>query len=513
MNPNLSRWLAGLITLSLFLGAVDLPVRAQNPGASNDLSLMVGKSTVITSAERIERVAIGFGDVAEAMAAGTNEVLVSGKAPGSTSLIIWQVGGGKLMFDVNVRPNPFVQNTRLDSVRREIAKELPGQQITVSSENDAIFLRGQVKDTTNAARAVSIASTVGKVVNLLYVEIPPAEQQILLKVRFASVDRSASTQIGMNLFSTGATNTIGRTSTGQFVGPTLPQNPTPNNATKPFVFSDLLNIFLFRPDLNLGATIEALEAKNLIQMLAEPNVLAQDGKFASFLAGGEFPYPVVQSTGTGGTPVVTIQFHEFGVRLNFVPTLTARGTIKLKVSPEVSALDYTNGLNIEGFTVPALTTRKVNTEVELGEGQSFAIGGLLDKRLTDTFQKMPLIGDIPVLGKFFQSKSTSRNNTELLVIVTPELVRPIPAGTPPMTLPFPKPFMQSSAEDAVRTPGVQKTGTVQPSPEKAIPLETLLQSIARENALDENGPAKRSGSTQDVLNQLSPQSSQSSGPK
>jgi len=446
-----------------------------------DLFITLRKSAVISTEQLIERISVGFGDVAEAMAVGTNEVLVHGKAPGSTSLIIWQRGGGKTFFDVYVRPNQYLANERLDRVKQEIEKELPSQNITMTSEGEAVFLRGNAKDLISVGRAVSIASTLGKVVNLSYVDVPAAQQQILLKVRFASIDRSVSSELGLNLFSTGATNTIGRTGTGQFSPPALPQNPQQNNPTAPFVFSDLLNVFLFRPDLNLGATLKALETKNLVQILAEPNVMAQDGKEASFLAGGEFPYPVVQSTGTSGVPVVTIQ---------------------LKVMPEVSSLDFTNGLTIEGFNIPALSTRKVSTEVELNSGQTFAIAGLLDKRLTDVFEKMPLIGDLPVLGKFFQSKKTNRNNTELLVIVTPELVAPLPASAPPMNLTFPKPFMESSAESALRTPGADKTGPVPPPPsDKSMPVEKLLKSMAEEKGREE----KQSGGTgpqQDVSKEM-----------
>ena len=506
MNPAYSKLLRVMAAACSLTAALAPSIRAQQAPAEgpNDLSVVVGKSVVVSSDRTIERVAVGFGDVAEAMAAGPNEVLVSGKAPGSTSLIIWQQGGSKLFFDVNVRPNLFVPNSRLDNVRREIGRELPGQQITLTSENDAVFLRGTAKDLTSVGRAVAIASTLGKVVNLLYVDVPQAKQQILLKVRFASLDRSLSTEVGLNLFSTGATNTIGRTSTGQFAGPTIPQNPQPNNPIQPFVFSDLLNVFLFRPDLNLGATIKALEAKNLVQILAEPNVLAQDGKNASFLAGGEFPYPVVQSTGVNGVPVINVQFHEFGVRLNFVPTLTPRGTILLKVAPEVSALDYTNGLNIAGFTIPALSTRRVNTEVELGQGQSFAIAGLLDKRVTDSFQKMPIIGDIPVLGKLFQSKSTSRNNTELLVIVTPELVSPMTASTAAgMNLSYPKPFLESSPASALRTPGSDGSGPVVVTPpEKAIPVENLLKSMADEKAQGGTGRPGRGEAQEDPRTEM-----------
>jgi pilus assembly protein CpaC len=451
---------------------------------------------VVNSDRTIERVAVGFGDVAEAMAVGPHEVLVSGKAPGSTTLIIWQEGGGKLFFDVSIHPNLFLANSRLDKVRREINRELPGQKIAVRSENDAVFLSGNAKDLTSVGRAIAIASTIGKVVNLLYVDVPDAETQILLKVRFASLDRSLITQAGLNLFSTGATNTIGSTTTKQFPGPSIPQNQQSSNVTAPFVFSDLLNIFLFRRDLNLGAAIQALEIKNLLEILAEPNVLAQDGKEASFLAGGEFPYPVVQSTGTTGVPVVTIQFHEFGVRLNFIPTITPRGTVHLQVAPEVSSLDYSNGLNVSGFNIPALSTRKVSTEVELADGQSFAIAGLLDKRVTDTFSKMPVIGDVPVLGKLFQSKSTNRSNTELLVIVTPELVRPMAAGTPTMTLNYPKQFMNSSPESAVRTPGVEQTGPAQVVPVQSIPVEKLLKSLTPEKSLNTSDTRNPAGGSQ-----------------
>ena len=164
----------------------------------------------------------------------------------------------------------------------------------------------------------------------------------------------------------------------------------------------------------------------MLEVLAEPNVLAENGKEASFLAGGEFPYPVVQGGNVGGTAAVTIQFRQFGVRLNFIPTVTPRGTIRLQVAPEVSSLDYTNGINVQGFTVPGVSVRNVNTEVELAEGQSFAIGGLLDNRETDTFSKIPFIGDVPILGKLFQSTSKRKTNTELMVIVTPQLVRPLP---------------------------------------------------------------------------------------
>ena len=365
-------------------------------------------------------------------------------------------------------------DSRVEAIKGQIERELPGQHVDLSFENETVFLRGTAKDVTSADRAVAIAATLGKTVNLLYVDVPPPPGQILLKVKFASVDRSISTQLGLNIISTGAANTIGSISTAQFSPPGVPSLTTsPVTAS----LSDALNLFFFRSDLNLGATIQAMEVKGLLQILAEPNVLAENGKQASFLAGGEFPFPSVSSS-TGGVPVVSIQFREFGIRLTFSPTITPRGTIDMQVAPEVSALDFTNGLSISGFNVPALTTRKLSTQIELNDGQSFAIGGLLDNRTTDTFEKIPFIGDVPVLGKLFQSKSVSKTNTELIVIVTPELVRPIPAGEPLPALNYSRPFLPPNTSGDPRTPGIDITGPVPVSPPNAaIPIEKLLQSM------------------------------------
>jgi len=439
----------------------------------NLLFVTVGNVVTVTSVPVIQRVAVGFGDVAEAAAVGPREVLVSGKAVGSTSLIVWQEGGGKLYFNVTVRPNTTATSIKLEGLRRELKQELPGQQVAATVENDTVFLRGTVKDLTSADRAVAIAGTMGKVVNLLYVNVPEAESQILLKVRFANVDRTVSSELGLNLISTGATNTVGTVTTQQFSPPKLDHTPDGKNT---LTLTDALNIFLLRPDLNLAATIKAMQRKALIEILAEPNVLAINGKPASFLAGGEYPYPILQGGG-GGLGTVTIQFREFGVRISFLPTITPRGTIRLEVAPEVSALDFANGLVFQGFSIPALTVRKVQTEIELTDGQSFAIGGLLDRRLTETLMKIPLLADIPVLGKIFQSRSLSRQNTELLVIVTPELVRPIPAGQPLHQVQLPKELMGPDVQP--RTPGIAVTGGS--GGEKplatAIPVEQLEQIL------------------------------------
>lgn len=474
---------ACLIALSFLSAATDKesevrPPAAIEPATQADSSpipllLTVGKSLIVDSTLPIQRVSVGFGDIAEATAIGPRELLINGKTAGVTSLIVWQEGGARRFFDVTVSPSHFLADTRVDSIRHQLDRELPGQSINFSFENETVFLRGTVKDITSADRAVAIASTLGKIVNLLYVDVPPAEQQILLKVKFASVDRSLRTQLGMNLVSTGATNTIGSLTTQQFSPLAV---AAPANLPVTVTVADALNLFFLRKDLNLGATIEALEVKGLLQILAEPNMLAENGKQASFLAGGEFPFPSVSSA-AGGTPVVSIQFREFGVRLTFTPSITPRGTIHLQVAPEVSALDFTNGLSVSGFNVPALTTRKLSTQVELNEGQSFAIGGLLDNRTTDTLEKIPFIGDIPVLGKLFQSKSVSKQNTELIVIVTPELVRPISAGQPVPSLKFPRPFLERNTAQAPGAPGLGVSPIPTTAQYGAIPIEKLLLSL------------------------------------
>jgi pilus assembly protein CpaC len=274
-------------------------------------------------------------------------------------------------------------------------------------------------------------------------------QEVLLQVKFAEVDRTALTQLGTNFISTGATNTIGTVTTGQFGG-FGPQSITPggqsatgNATTGSTAINNVLNLFVFRPDINFGTVIEALESKNLLQILAEPNLIAVNGKEASFLAGGQFPFPIVQP-GNGFT-AVTISFKEFGVKLQFTPVITPNGNIHLKVAPEVSTLDFANALSISGFTVPALSTRKAETEFELQDGQSFVIAGLMDNRVTDIYSKVPGLGDIPILGNFFRSKSSQRSNSELMVLCT---VRRISPSTEAPTLPKdPKPFLDNSKFD------------------------------------------------------------------
>jgi pilus assembly protein CpaC len=451
--------------------------------STNELSVGVGKTVLVDTAQKITRVSVGLGDVAEATAVSPTEIAIDGKAPGETSLIIWDAKGGRQFFNVSVHPSTTQISDSLDGVRRELQDSLPEQPVRVTMDNGTIFLRGTVNDLESSDRAVKIASTAGKVVNLLDVKVPDSDPQILLKVRFASVDLSKERQLGINLFSSGFGNVLGGVSTGQFQPPSL----TPGAAGAGSVsLSNDLNIFGFLPGLNVGGTLQALETDGVVEVLAEPNVLASNGKEASFLAGGQFPYPVAQGS-SGGTTAITIMFKEYGIRLNFIPTITPRNTIRLQVAPEVSALDYANEVTVSGFTVPGITTRRVTTEVELADQQSFVIGGLLDNEETQTFEKVPFLGDIPILGKFFQSITRTKSNTELIVIVTPEIVAPIPAGSPLPALNYPVPFLEPNSKVPMNTPDAKTAAnTLAPAP-ATITVDKLIESMKPEQSLTIQG--------------------------
>jgi len=445
------------------------PVSVQD--STNELYVAVGKTVLVDLAKPISRVSVGLGDVAEVQAISRTEIMVMGKTPGQTSLIVWDNKGGRQFFNVTVRAGAYEASDTLDAVRRELRTELPGQTLRVSAEGGNIFLRGTVRDLNSSDRAVKIASIAGKVVNLLDVDVPPADPQILLKVRFMSVDRSKSKELGINLSAMGLGNTVDSLSTSQF-------GPSVTNLSS--TYSTAGNTF--------SATIEALENRGVVETLAEPNVLAVNGKEASFLAGGEYPYPMAQAS-SGGVATITIEFKEYGIRLNFIPTLTPRGTIRLQVAPEVSQLDFSNAVEISGFEVPAITSRKMKTEVELGDGQSFVLAGLLDNEETDAFTKIPFLGDIPILGKLFQSDQKTRKNTELMVLVTPEIVTPIQAGAPVPELKFPEKFLPPNSGIPMNTPDAKTAANTPAPPPAAIPVEKLIESMKPEAPLVIEGAA------------------------
>ena len=421
-----------------------LPTQAQQPQGSAPLRVMVGKSLLINTTERLKRISVTDPNIAFAQVITPTQVLVHGKAPGEVSLLIWDELERSRSFDLRV-------DVDVSACADEEHRVFPDEQISVTPSRAAVVLSGHVSTEDVAKRAGELASAYSpKVVNVLTFG-PVGAQEVLLQVKFAEIDRTALTQLGVNFISTGAGNTIGTVTTGQFGGfgsqtltpGTSSASGTTTTTTPATTINNVLNLFLFRPDINFGATIEALQSKNLLQILAEPNLIAVNGKEASFLAGGQFPFPIVQP-GAGFT-AVTISFKDFGVRLQFTPVIMPSGNIHLKVAPEVSTLDFANALTISGFTVPALSTRRAETEFELQDGQSFVIAGLMDNRVTDIYNKIPGLGDIPVLGNFFRSRSLQKNHSELMVLCTVRRISPnTEAPAPPKT---PKPFMDTDKFD------------------------------------------------------------------
>jgi pilus assembly protein CpaC len=460
----------------------------QKPDAAmsnSSISVSVNESTVLDHPVGIRRISIANPDIAEAVAVSTNEIVVNGKAPGDTSLIVWDLKGARSILNVHV----FANTLKIDAVRAELLREA-GPDVTIDAQEGTVFLNGTVATENAAARAFNIASTLGKVVNLLRVSTPPSEPQILLKVRFADVDRTAAEQFGINLFTMGQKG-IGTSTTGAFGS-----NPsfTAPSGTSPVTWSltNLLNIFYYDPHLNLGAVLQDLATHNILQILAEPNLLTLSGKPASFLAGGEFPFPTLQGGGAG-VGQITIQFKEFGVRLNFLPVVTPRGTIRLTVTPEVSSLDYANGLTISGYTIPGLSTRRVQTEIELENGQSFVIAGLLNNQITEQLSRMPGLANIPLLGKLFQSRSVSKTSSELLVMVTPELIYPVAAGAKVPEIPFPLTFPKDAPTSAPQNPAPSGAGgTLIPYKRDSVPIEELTTPAAAPAAAVPAAPANLS---------------------
>ena len=307
-----------------------------------------------------------------------------------------------------------------------LSQLFPNEAITVAANGSDIVIAGTVSNAYVVEKAAAVAAghveTPENVVNLLRQQEGAASEQIMLRVRFAEVSRTALQELGASFFTNilGHNDFVGRLTTQQFGAPDFDND-------EGLVFSDFLNILAFNTSEDIGVVIKALKTRGLFQSLAEPNLITQNGTEAMFLAGGEYPYPILQ----GVTGAVTVMFKEFGVRLRFTPTIVGPDRIHLKVSPEVSALDFSNSITISGFRVPSLTTRRTDTEVELRDGQTFAIAGLIDNTVTETMSKIPGLGDIPILGLLFKSRAYQKNHTELVVMITPHIIRPDSPGVAP----------------------------------------------------------------------------------
>jgi pilus assembly protein CpaC len=408
---------------------------AQPAPAITEVHVTAGRSTIITTEFDVTRIAVTNPAIADAVVVRPREILIDGKGPGTISLIVWG-GTERVQYDL-------VVEQPISSLEQQLHQLFPGEEIQVTTNAEAIVLTGRASSTQTMLRigeVVRAAASKANVLNMLQVPGGSDAQQVMLQVRIAEVNRRALSELGASFFTgpTGAGDWIGRGTTQQFPSveyKELERNElTGSNGERlslelkgKMEFSDFLNLFLFNTDWNVGSLVRALKATGHFQSLAEPNLIAYNGREASFLAGGEFPVPIVNSVGQ-----VSVQFKEFGVRLNFTPTI-AGDLIRLRVRPEVSELDFNNGVTLDGFRIPALQTRRAETEVELRDGQSFAVAGLIDNTSQTDRAAIPILSQLPVIGPLFKSKAERQERTELLVLITPRLVRPLnPDEVPPL---------------------------------------------------------------------------------
>ncbi len=405
--------------------------------SAEDLRLTVGKSVVIDYPSDIRQISTSNPDVLDASPVTSREILLHGKGLGSATMVVWSKSGQRTFYNCTVDLN-------LDPLRRMLKDTFPNDDIQVRSSRDTLSLNGSVRSKEDGERAVAVATAFAKtVINNLGVNVALAEKQILLRVKFAELDRTRELQYGVNLLGQPGQTSIG-TSTGQFANGSLTgvaANPNLGGvaSTSSFSITQALSIFAFDPKLNLGAFLKALESEAILQTLAEPNLVTTNGKEAAFLVGGEFPVPVVQ--GGSGAGAVTIQFREFGIRLRFLPILSDHKTIKIHLNQEVSTLDPADGVNLNGFTIPALSTRRAETDVELGPGQSFVVAGLVNNQEQDTFTKIPVLGNLPIIGSLFKTRDESKKRTDLVVLVTPEITEPLGPNDPKPNVYMPRDFL------------------------------------------------------------------------
>lgn len=410
-----------ILTLTVFLFAFPLHAVAQemstNASFGTDskepipVNVLVGQSRLLTFDRPIERFSVSNPDIAEAVLVTSNQVVVNGKTFGQINFIAWEKGSSRfVVFDVYVRTN-------LSLIDSQIRALFPKDDIRLSQANGSVVLSGNVSDPRIATSAEAVVQAAGfKTVNLLESPVKNA-MQVQLQVRVAEISRNKMRELGTSWGYQGSPGTggyinsgTGPSSLGDVVGGVLTGN-----------IANTLNLFVMGG--NTLSFIRALQQQGALRALAEPNLIAMNGQEASFLAGGEYPVPVVQSSGDRAN--VTIIFKEYGVRLNFKPTIIDEDHIRLELEPEVSTLDFANGVKFEGFSIPALRTRRARTGIELRDGQSFALAGLLDNNEMQTLSRVPGIGDIPILGNLFRSKSFQKNESELMFIVTAQLVKPV----------------------------------------------------------------------------------------
>jgi pilus assembly protein CpaC len=435
--------------------------------------LTVGRSTVIDVGAPITRVSLTSADVADAMVTTANQLLINGKNPGTISMFVWPRGAALKRYEVTVVRD-------LSGLNEQLKQLFPKEEIDVKLNGKNVVLSGTVSHKDTIEKAVNVAAGYvdkrDEVVTLLQLRQDAPSNQVLLRVRFAEVSRNALTELGASWFSSGYKDYLGRVGTQQF-GRSLPDFEDDK-----LVFSDFLNLFLFDTKNNLGAVIKALQTKGQFQSLAEPNLVSESGKEASFLAGGEIPIPVAQ--GSGANLAIAVMFKEFGIRLSFTPTVNG-DRVHLKVKPEVSTLDFGNAVILNGFRIPALSTRRTETELELGNGQTFAIAGLMSNSVSNTMQKIPGIGDIPILGLLFRSKAAQKNQTELVVMITPEILPNNSRGVTDRLPRTPEPYLAPLPENR----------TVEPPAGAFTPARPTSITIRADGTIEKSGDSAAVGST------------------
>ncbi|WP_198152137.1 type II and III secretion system protein family protein [Granulicella tundricola] len=397
-------------------------------GGDETLHLLVGHSMVLHSTSNIKRIFVGNPTVLQSYTGGPSEIVLTAKATGVSSLVVWDTQGQSCLYTIAADMDP-------ETLQRSMHDAYPKSQIDVGGHEGRIFLSGTVPTQEASDNAFKLASSYSKdVVNSIRV-VTIHGKQVQLKLRIVEVDRTKMEQFGINLFRPTASNAVGGLTTGQFPSLATYATGTPATATAPAVPATInvnnpLNFFIYSFSHEIGATIQDLEQKQILQVLAEPTLTAMSGQSAKFLSGGEFPFPVVQGGGSAAGVAITISFRPYGVKVDFTPTVNEDGSIHLKVAPEVSTLDFSNAVTISGFTIPALSTRRAETEVEILNGQTFALTGLLDHRTTESLSQIPGISRLPILGKLFATtKSYTHSVIELVVLVTANVVDPLTQPT------------------------------------------------------------------------------------
>ncbi|MGD0797221.1 MAG: pilus assembly protein N-terminal domain-containing protein [Acidobacteriaceae bacterium] len=420
------------------------------------IHVTVGHSFFLDTKARLRKVYIADPAVLDSITLSPNEIIVTAMTPGITSLILLDEDGHAQSYVVS-------SDIDVEGLRAAMSQAMRGDAVSVLGRVGRIVLSGKVTSSADSDAAFKLASLYSKDVANALTVTPVHPKQVRLQVRILEVDRSKALELGINLFNPGGnTSFLAGATTGQFPSAAT-LTPSSTGGIGTLTTTNALNFMFYSAKLNLGETLQDLQSKQVLQILAEPTITTISGQTANFLSGGQFPFPVVQpGSGAGSTSVVTIQFREYGVKVEFTPVVNEDGTIRMKVAPEVSALDYTNSVTIGGSTIPALSTRKAETEVELRSNQSFAISGLLDQRTTDIMSKTPGAASIPIIGNLFKSKNANHSTTELIVVVTPTVVDPLSDTTEPKQPDLPIPTLDTHAFDKSLGKNLNPTPTAPP---------------------------------------------------